>query len=1159
MVVRLLVTIVVTLVLHGAFVLYVRPTPRALHKMPLRSRVAADFARLPLAFEANRGQVDSQVRFLSRGDGYTLFITPDEAVLRLRAAHPSTDGVLRMRLAGGNLDPVVSGFGEQPAQVNYFIGADPARWRTGIPAYSRVAVRDVYPGIDLVYYGNQHELEYDFVVEPESDAGEIRMAFDGADAIEIDHSGDALLRVGDSAVRLRKPVAYQDIDGERRDVEARFVLDAGHITFALGPYDDRAPLVIDPVLIYSRAIGGSHNNSAQAVAVDRFGYAYVAGETDSCDFPQVNEVPDMPCGFHDIFVAKFDPAGSFLVYASVVGGAEYHEWARGIAVDAIGHAYVTGTTSSHGFPTTPGAAQRERNLGLCTPTLGQGCSLDGFAFKLAPSGSALVYSTLLGGSSHDEAFDIAVDAAGNAYVSGTTASHDFPTRNAFQPQLASPVNDDAFVVKVNPAGSAFEYATLLGGSNFDRAYALAIDAAGHAYVAGITGSADFPLTQGVVDESRQGEVFLAKLHESGSSLIYSMHFGGSGFDEVHAMTVDSGGRAHLTGLTWSADFPTRNALRPNLGDTTPLPTGWVGDGFVATVNATGTDLDYSTYLGGTRPDIGTGIGVDTSGRIFVTGATLSVDFPVTADAADATCGTDANCDVTSPNSTTGWYWDAFLAVLDPAVGGTESLVYGTYLGGRSVDYGFGLTLDLADDVYVVGYTNSTDFTNRPPIGSETSFSRAFATKFRMGDPPVELSIGDALITEGDTGPADVTVRVTLSRVSTRDLTVDYATADGTASHGSDYQQAAGRLTIPAGAIEALITLRVDGENVAELDEQFSMVLSNPLVGATIARATGIVTIVDDDRPLLTMTGPAPTVEGAAGATTGAVFTLRLSAPLPNTLNVNYSTSDGTARAPADYTARSGVVTFLPGETARAVPVTVLGDAVHEPNETFSLRVVFAPGIVSVATGTVTATIVDDDPLPRIDSFTPVDGRIGTVVTISGAFFAGAFDVRFNTCPAAFTLHSATRITATLPAGACSGPISVTTAAGRGTSATVFYVLPGIGVLDTSVTEGDSGTVAAVFRVRLTQPAPRPISVQYTTVDGSARAGSDYIATSGVLAFATGQLERTIVVSVRGDHGFEMNESFGLVLLSPVNALLSRAWGVGTIYDDDHWFNGPPRE
>ena len=401
---------------------------RAPAEAATRARVSKAFGKVPLHFEANRAQTDPRVQFLARGGGYTLFLTPTETVLVL------TRTVVRMTALGANPEPRASGQAELPGKANYFRGNDRRKWDTNVPTYARVRYRDLYPGIDLIYYGTQGQLEYDFVLAPGADAGQVVLRFEGADKIEVDGHGDLVLQTATGALRQRKPVLYQQGADGRRAVAGGYVLKgADRVGFQVGGYDRSRPLVIDPVLVYSTYLGGSGDDFFGRIAVDDSGSAYVTGGTRSADFPTTpGTVQAALRGTLDAFVTKLDPTGTAIVYSTYLGGSGDRfgtgDAGSGIAVDSDGNAYVTGGTFSADFPTTPGAFQT---------TLG-GLS-DAFVTKLDPTGSALVYSTYLGGrantvSTGEGGSGIAVDVDGNAYVTGTTENGDFPTTpGAFQP------------------------------------------------------------------------------------------------------------------------------------------------------------------------------------------------------------------------------------------------------------------------------------------------------------------------------------------------------------------------------------------------------------------------------------------------------------------------------------------------------------------------------------------------------------------------------------------------------------------------------------------------------------------------------------------------------------------------------------------------------
>jgi hypothetical protein len=588
----------------------------------LKAEIESNYGKLPLSFEANQGQTDSQVKFLARGRGYALFLTPTEAVLSLAKpqaqAHAETSAtsspeasgtVLAMQLSGANPEPQVTGNDALPGRVNYLRGKDPAHWHTQIPTYAKVAYEGIYPGVDLVYYGNQGQLEYDFVVAPGADPGALKLVFRGADRIEIKAAGELVLSTASGDIRMHAPVIYQETAGVRTTVAGGYVLkEPQQVSFEVAAYDTSRPLVIDPMLVYSTYLGGSGFDRGDGIAVDDGGNAYVTGGTISADFPTVNAVqPAFAGGETDAFVAKLTPNGGQLLYSTYLGGSGFDNGFE-IAADNSGNAYVAGGTASADFPT----------VNAVQPAFAGGEN-DAFVAKLTPNGGQLLYSTYLGGRNNEFGFGIVVDIRGNAYVTGFTASTDFPTVNAVQPALGGDI--DAFVAKLTPNGSQLLYSTYLGGNGFDRSFGgIVVDVRGNAYVAGGTASTDFPTVNAVQPAiGGESDAFVAKLTPNGSQLLYSTYLGGNGGDESFAIAVDNSGNAYVTGSTASADFPTVNAVQPALGGDI--------DAFVAKLTPNGSQLLYSTYLGGSGFDSGFEIAADDRGNAYVAGRTASTDFP----------------------------------------------------------------------------------------------------------------------------------------------------------------------------------------------------------------------------------------------------------------------------------------------------------------------------------------------------------------------------------------------------------------------------------------------------------------------------------------------------------------------------------------------------
>jgi len=633
----------------------------------------AKFGRIELSFERNDGQFDSRVKFLSRHPGYNLALTGDEAVMQFTT--PKSSSSIRMKFLGHRRNMKVEGVERMATSTNYLRGG--SRQKTNVPSFKRVLYSDVYRGIDVEYHGDGRLLEYDFIVKPGANPDAIRIGFSGVRYKSIDSSGDLILNADGPPLVQRKPRVYQNIDGQEKIVEAAYVLTQGHVSFKVGAYDKTRPLVIDPVLLYSTFFGGSGSEIAYGLAVDGQGAMYVAGVTNSGDFPLAAGVQGTyGGGTSDAFVFKLDPTGTQLVYSTFIGGIGADE-AHAIAVDAGGSAYITGYTQSNNFPIVNGFQK------------GRGGGQDAYFLKLNASGTAIDYSTFLGGSQDDRGFALALDAGNNAYITGTTGSANFPLLNPFQSSNAGGFAD-AFVTKIGPAGNII-YSTFVGGVGNDNPLGIAVDGNGAAYVTGWTTSVNFPLANpfqarfgGTVTPIGPDDVFVFKLNPAGRALEYSTYVGGTASDEGTRIAVDSAGSAYVTGFSSSVNFPVQRPYQATLNGLTST------DAFVLKLAPDGASLVYSTYFGGFQQESGSGIAVDSAGAVYITGFTTSFDLP-TANQIQASLGGDR---------------DAFVAKFDP---GGNVLVFSTFLGASAADGGVSLALDASRNIYVAGFTNSPDF------------------------------------------------------------------------------------------------------------------------------------------------------------------------------------------------------------------------------------------------------------------------------------------------------------------------------------------------------------------------------------------------------------------------------------------------------------------
>jgi Beta-propeller repeat len=636
---------------------------------------------IPLGFEENRGQAEASVRFLAHAPGYTLQLSPAAARFNLRDGHAVT-----MLLAGADAQPVLTGGSKLPGKINYYVGSR-EQWKLSIPSFSSVRYSAVYPGVDLVFHGNQRQSEYDFVIAPKADPKRIELLFEGVDALTLDPDGSLNLRIGKEIIKQKQPRAFSGTDGNRRELPARYVItSANTVSFAVSPYDKNQPLVIDPVIAYSTYWGSSNQEIGNGIATDADGSAYIGGTITG----------NISLGF----LSKLDPSGTNVLYMNFFGDGSCNATVKGVAVDGAGNAYVTGLYGG------------KDQFGYCNNKYVLGAKVDG-------SGNMAYYSYYGGGDDYGNA--IAVDRSGNAYLTGKT-NGGFPVTNGSQGGFPG----DAFILQLDPSGGIV-YATYLGGGLIDEGLAIAADSAGGVYVAGTTSSANFPVSDNAYQTRKPAAsqtAFVSKVNVQASTLEYSTYLGGLIGEEATGIAVSNNGLIYVAGETESENFPTTaNAYDQICGTDGHCNPAWSGgeivyaeDAFVAVFNpaAYGTDsLIYSTYLGGTGHDYGQAIALDAAGHIFVTGSTASSDFPIAWP-------TQANY---AGNT------DAFVAELDPMQRGAASLVFSTFVGGNDYDEGLAITVDSRSNVYLTGRTNSSAFPIAGAIqGTNGGGYDAFITK-----------------------------------------------------------------------------------------------------------------------------------------------------------------------------------------------------------------------------------------------------------------------------------------------------------------------------------------------------------------------------------------------------------------------------------------------
>jgi len=929
----------------------------ATHKLDSPIQAMNALGQLPLIFERNDGQTDSHVKFLARGGSYELFLTPGEAVLALENAprkhqsHPSVS-ILRMGLAQSNPNAGVTGADVLPGKSNYLIGNDPANWHRNIPQFARVRYHDIYPGVDLVYYGHEGQLEYDFEVAPRADVGSIALDLQGAEKIVLQSDGDLALHTGAGEIRLHAPRVYQPLpnSNQRTPVVGKFTLRGkNQVGFELADYDRSRALIIDPVLSYSTYLGGSGVESCStiigqpvtgttsgganagtprcpAVAVDSAQNIYIAGSTMSTDFPGPSgTAPRLgTAGTANIFIAKINPSASpasaQLIFSTYLGGNGV-DYTAGVAVDSGFNVAVAGTTSSSNFPAP---------LGYQTAPLSSGNHV--FASKLDPGGSILLYSTYLSGSGADLASGLALDSSGWMYVTGTTTSQNFPTiAGSFQtiPLAAT----QFFFSKIDPfvtGPTSLVYSTYIGGSTANGATpvtiggGIAVDSSFSVYVSGGTNFSDMPILNAYQQYAGGLDAWVAKFlfpqnSQTPPTLSYLTYFGGSGDDIAYGVAVDQNANAYITGSTTSADIaPATSTVAfqaaldcPIANSCPPNPTA--PDAFIARFgvlctttgcSVTTLPLTYFSYLGGTANDIGLDIAVDTIGGARLTGWTNSSDFHTLNNPANLFYGGGV---------------DAFVARIDTTANSPTSLShFSTYLGGSGTDVGTGVAVDSLTNSYVAGETASVNFPYDNPYQTALNGpSDAFATK--LG------SLANLIVTETATpNPVGVGNNVTFTYTITN---------DGDAVTGMNFNS-----TLPSSGTTFVSAAASPGSCNG---------VTNGSVGCTMG-----------------------TLNAAATATVTVVLTPTVAQPLGNTGTVTIAGSNlqFSPQVPASVTVYDYLLTISP-----AGPVTVpagipavytLNVAPNPPGGTIPNSVTLAcgSGLPSGATCTFT-----NNPMPNLNT------------------------------------------------------------------------------------------------------------------------------------------------------------------------------------------------
>lgn len=710
--------------------------------------IQSKLTKLPLSFEANPGQADSQTQFLSRVPGMTLRVKPGEMTVTLNSIGKGGQGksqtaAVSMKLVNANRDGALVGEMEQPGKSNYLVGKNPKHWKTNIAHFARVRQAGVYPGIDLVYHGDNSSLEYDFVVAPGADPARIRLAFSGVDGVVIRKNGDLRLKNKAGEFLQKRPLIYQEIDGARRIVEGKYVkIKAREVAFHVARYDNRYPLTIDPVLAYATYFGGSGGDTASAIAVDDVGNAYITGYTNSTDFPaSPGASQGALVGTQTAYVAKIDTVNNVLVYATYLGGGS--DQGNDIAIDSFGNAYVTGYTDSNEFPIVSGFQATHSSGG----TSGLATQLDTFIAKLNPTGSALLFSSYLGGSTGDDISNgIAVDDAGMAYIVGNTGASDFPVFNAFQAAKADslgPIAYDAFIAKINTATGSRIYVTYLGGNDTEFGANVATDGNGSAYVVGRTTSTNFPTLPGAFQPNCASAQcgYVSKLNSTGS-LAYSTFLTGASFAGANAIALDAEGNAYISGISEGAlpqgrVIPIELSAAPGIGV------------FVAKLNPTGSALIQSTWTPGAEETYGIALGAD--GSSYVTGSTGSSPMEFSAT------------ESIPVNS-------RFVLKYDPTA--TQLRFFHSFdAGGSLQNRSNTIAVDSSRNVYVVAQSSATTFPTTSAALQSAPNGSADAILLKLADPLVATTTTLSVLPPAPARAGDpLTLRADVSNALTGTVT-----------------------------------------------------------------------------------------------------------------------------------------------------------------------------------------------------------------------------------------------------------------------------------------------------------------------------------------------------------------------------------------------------
>jgi|GEM_PF-6973413 len=648
--------------------------------------------KLPIYFAKNDGLYGEGIKFYGIEQG--IFFREDGVYFLFKGKPERNENseILKILFQGRNKNLEIEGE-EISGKVNYLIGRDISNWKRGIPTFKKIRYKDVYKGVDIVFYGGRGGLEYDILIRPGVDVSKILFEIEGFKELkETKDGGISFIFSSGKVIHQRKPYIYQEINGKRIEIDGSYRIfeknGMKYFGFNVNSFDSRYPLIIDPTIIYSTFLGGSNFDGGYGIAVDNLGYVYVIGQTFSSNFPVSSPLKGIKSGYYDIFLTKIAPEGNSIVYSTFLGG-NGDDYGYGIAVDGSGNVIITGCTESSDFPLKNPI--QNKNAG----------GRDVFVAKINSEGNSLVYSTYLGGSGNDYSYGLALDGRGNAYITGATYSSDFPKKNSVYGYSGY---FDIFLTKIDPIGNLL-YSTYYGGSNNDYAYGIALDTSGNVYLTGATYSTDFPVKNPIKERGGLWDAFLVKVNSEGNEVILSSYIGGSDNDYGSGIAVDPMENVYLTGYTSSPDFPTENPIQESIAGNYDL--------FITKISTLKNKIVYSTFLGGGSIDYSRGIALDSKGNVYITGETYSSNFPT-------------HNPIQKEN---GGSWDAFIVKVNSE---GNSIVYSTYIGGNNNDYSRAVAVDSLGNAYITGYTSSNNFPTAIPIYGYSGSYDAFVAKIEEG-------------------------------------------------------------------------------------------------------------------------------------------------------------------------------------------------------------------------------------------------------------------------------------------------------------------------------------------------------------------------------------------------------------------------------------------